>query len=163
MIAVGDSPQVFLYNITSSGEFVKSATLTGFYRLTKGSNDAGFSCSWNYSSDKFAVASQDGFVNVWDVRNSEKLKQLRSNQNPQVKGACRSVKFSPTCGMDLLLYSEHISYVNLVDTRSFTEKQVIRVAPQGIDQHISGIAFSPDSKSIFVGILILYKGWSKVL
>jgi WD40 repeat protein len=83
---------------------------------------------------------------------SEKLTKLRSTQNPQVKGACRCVKFSPSGSMDLLMYSEHISYVNLVDARSFHEKQTIRVSPEGSDQHISGIAFSPDSKRVFVGI-----------
>ena len=49
------------------------------------------------------------------------------------------------------MYSEHISYVNIVDGRSFNDTQSIRVAPPGIDQHISGITFSPDSKRIFVG------------
>ncbi len=72
-----------------------------------GSNDAGFSCAWNQSSEKFAVASQDGFVSVWDIRNTgSKIAKLGSKQNPQVKGACRSVKFSPTGSIDLLLYSE---------------------------------------------------------
>ena len=53
--------------------------------------------------------------------------------------------------MDLLLYSEHISYINVVDARTFNERQVIRVSPPGVDTHISGISFSPDSRSVFVG------------
>lgn len=76
------------------------------------SNDAGFSCAWNQSSEKFAVASQDGFVSVWDIRSTEKLAKIPSsqvksaNKNPQVKGACRCVKFSPSGSMDLLAFSE---------------------------------------------------------
>jgi uncharacterized protein YjiK len=61
--------------------------------------------------------------------------------------------------MDLLVFSEvfqflfqHVSYVNIVDARTFNERQVVRVSPQGSDQHISGISFSPDSQSLFVGI-----------
>jgi WD40 repeat protein len=61
LLAVGDSPQVFMYNITANGDYVKVATLAG-------ATDAGFSCAWNQSSEKFAVASQDGYVSVWDIR-----------------------------------------------------------------------------------------------
>jgi WD40 repeat protein len=93
------------------------------------SNDAGFSAAWNASSDKFAVASQDGFVSVWDIRSSEKLAKISSKQvkslleilsvlnrlylnrqktpqNPQVKGAVRCLKFSPSGPIDLLMFSE---------------------------------------------------------
>jgi hypothetical protein len=54
--------------------------------------------------------------------------------------------------MDLLLFSEHVSYVNIVDARTFNETQSLRVCPQGSEQHITGIAFSPDSQNIFVGL-----------
>jgi len=50
------------------------------------------------------------------------------------------------------MFSEHVSYVNIVDARTYNQIQTVRVSPQGIDQHISGITFSPDSKSIFVGM-----------
>ena len=146
MIAVGDSNQVFMYDVSPSGGYSRIATFAG-------GSDAGFSCAWNQSSEKFAIASQDGFVNVWDIRNlGSKIAQLGSKQNPQVKGACRSVKFSPSSSVDLLMYSEHVSYINLVDTRTFNEKQTIRVAAPGTDQHISGVCFSPDSKAVFVGM-----------
>lgn len=58
--------------------------------------------------------------------------------------------------MDLLVYSEHVSYVNLVDARTFNERQVVRVAPPNVDEHISGIALSPDSKVCFVGMSSFY-------
>jgi WD40 repeat protein len=58
LLAVGDSDDVFLFEIGSNGAFHKTATL-------KGSADAAFSCAWNQSSNKFAVATQDGFVCVW--------------------------------------------------------------------------------------------------
>ncbi|KAJ3033844.1 hypothetical protein HDV00_005693 [Rhizophlyctis rosea] len=145
LVAVGDSPQVFLFDISASGGY----ELVDTWQAT---SDAGFSCAWNQSSDKFAVASQDGFVSVWDIRSSEKLAKLGSKQNPQVKGACRCVKFAPSGSIDLLMYSEHVSYVNIVDARTFHERQTIRVAPSTADQHISGLCFSPDSRTAFVGL-----------
>ncbi|KAI9011494.1 WD40-repeat-containing domain protein [Gaertneriomyces semiglobifer] len=152
MVAVGDSNQVFVFEGSSGDTWTRVATLTA-------TKDAGFSCAWNHSSTTFAVASQDGFVSVWDIRSvspaapsSNKLAQLDSRQNPQVKGACRSVKFSPVGGMDLLMYSEHMSYVSIVDARTFGARQTIRVAPTSSDQHISGICFSPDSRTAFVGM-----------
>jgi len=144
MVAVGDSNQVCLYDISAAAGYRKIASMHSM-------NDAGFSCSWNQNSDKFAVACQDGFVCVWDVRSSEKLAILGSKQNPQIKGACRNVKFSQGGSVDLLMYSEHVSYINVVDARTFLRRQAIRVAPPNTDNHISGIAWSPDAQSIFVG------------
>ncbi|KAG0344493.1 hypothetical protein BG004_004445 [Podila humilis] len=145
MVAVGDSTEVYLYDISVAGGYKNIAN----YTVT---TEANFSCAWNQSSDKFAVASQDGFVSVWDIRHSERLCQLGSKQRPQVKGATRCVKFSSSGSIDLLIYSEHVSYVNLVDARTFNERQVVRVAPPHVDEHISGIALSPDSKKCFVGM-----------
>lgn len=45
-----------------------------------------------------------------------------------------------------------MSYVNIVDARNFNDRQAIRVTPEGNDQHISGISFSPDSEALFVGL-----------
>ncbi|KAI1316868.1 hypothetical protein EDD11_009358 [Mortierella claussenii] len=144
MVAVGDSNQVFLYDISVAAGYRKIGTYTA-------TTEASFSCAWNQSSEKFAVASQDGYVSVWDIRHSEKLCKLGSKQQPS-KGATRCVKFSSSGSIDLLLYSEHVSYVNLVDARTFNERQIVRVAPPNNDEHISGVAISPDSKVCFVGL-----------
>jgi WD40 repeat protein len=154
-----------------------------------GTNDAGFSCSWNHSSEKVAVGSQDGLVSVWDIRyitgsnNSSmlptpvspmnrafsqstvanqhlqkdptKLACIPTTQHPQVKGACRSVKFSPSPSIDLLMFTEHVNYVNFVDSRTFDSKQSIRVSPVGTDLHLSGAAWTPDSRGVFVGMCYL--------
>ncbi|KAF9433810.1 hypothetical protein BGZ76_008945 [Entomortierella beljakovae] len=144
MVAVGDSKDVFLYDISVAAGYQKIETRSA-------TTEASFSCAWNQSSDKFAVASQDGYVSVWDIRSSNKLCKLGSKQQPQPKGATRCVKFSSSGSIDLLMFSEHVSYVNLVDARTFNDRQVVRVAPPNNDEHISGIAISPDSKSCFVG------------
>lgn len=52
MLVVGDTNDVFLYNVKSGGrDFEKIAKY-------KGSNDAGFSTSWSKDGRKFVVASQ---------------------------------------------------------------------------------------------------------
>ena len=145
MIATGDINSVFLYDITTNGDYSLINTLTT-------SSDAGFACSWNQTSERFAVASQDGCVSVFDIRNTnDKIAKLQTQQWPRAKGAARNVKFSPSGSIDLLMYSEHVSYVHLVDARTFNEKQIIRIAPEDQDLHISGIAFSPDSQRCFIG------------
>lgn len=144
MVAVGDTNQIFLYDLKNDEFLLK--------KVLYGSDDAGFSCSWNKTSDKFAVASQDGYVNVWDVRSSKKLASLYTKQSSSSLGAARCVKFSPSGSLDLLIYSEHVSYFNIVDARTFNQRQTIRAAPPHIDQNISGITFSPSSQKIYVGL-----------
>jgi WD40 repeat protein len=183
LAAVGDSNQIFIFDITAGGYYQRIATLAG-------TNDAGFSCSWNYSSEKLAVSSQDGFVSVWDMRyvhttnsaapsgtsfnpssgapprpsastassqihlqrDPTKLACIPSAQHPQVKGACRTVKFSPSPSIDLLAFTEHVNYVNFVDARTFDGKQSYRVSPPGTDMHLSGVCWTPDSRGVFLGL-----------
>ncbi|KAJ2958256.1 hypothetical protein NQZ79_g6136 [Umbelopsis isabellina] len=118
MVAVGDSNEVFMFNITNSGEYVHTVSLSA-------SKDSNFSSAWSHSSDKFAVASQDGTVNVWDTRSTIPLFTLGSKQ--------------------------HVSYVNIVDARTFNSQQVVRVSPAHLDYHITGMAFDPESQNMFVG------------
>jgi WD40 repeat protein len=73
MVVVGDTSQVFMYNIKSDGTYERVGSMTA-------SNDAGFSCAWNQSSEIFAVANQDGYLNIWDVRSTKKLAQISSFQ-----------------------------------------------------------------------------------
>jgi WD40 repeat protein len=144
MVAVGDTNQAFLYSIQGTNYRLVSALPTV--------NDAGFSCAWDTASEKFAVACQDGYACVWDVRSlSHKLALIESTQRSQ-KGAARCIKFTRSNSMDLLAFSEHVSVVNVVDSRTFSCRQAIRVAPANTDLHISGLAFSPDSKSLLVGL-----------
>ena len=98
--------------------------------------------------------------------NSKKLASIKSTQHPQVKGAVRSVKFSPSSSIDLLVFTEHCSYVNFVDARTFdpnfTQRQSLRLGSNSMntlnstsgstDVHVSGLAFTPDSRSVFVGL-----------
>lgn len=145
MAVVGDSNQVQLHSISTSGEYKHISALTAM-------KDAAFSVSWDSSSTRFATSCQDGHVCVWDVRHlRNKLAIMNSFQRNQ-KGAARVVKFSQTNSVDLLIFSEHSSYFNVVDARTFDSQQSVKVAPLGMDLHLTGLSFSPDSDSIFVGI-----------
>lgn len=62
MICVGDNHELYLYEVISGGVDFR------LIRTYRASDDAGFSTSWSKDGKKFAVASQDGVVTVWDHR-----------------------------------------------------------------------------------------------
>ncbi|KAK8869692.1 hypothetical protein IAR55_000260 [Kwoniella newhampshirensis] len=67
MVSVGDSTEVNVFEVIEGGrEFRKIAVYNA-------ATDAGFSTSWSKDGRKFAVASQDGQVTVWDHRSSRPL------------------------------------------------------------------------------------------
>jgi hypothetical protein len=49
------------------------------------------------------------------------------------------------------MFSEHVNYVHVVDARTFLDRQILRVSPLGIDQHVAGVTFTPESKSLLIG------------
>jgi hypothetical protein len=70
------------------------------------------------------------------------------------------VKFSPGV-LDLLAFTEHCSYVHVVDARNYTDEQIIRVSTPPVspdtpsiereDQDITGFSFSPNGNKMIVG------------
>ncbi|WWC61039.1 uncharacterized protein I303_103617 [Kwoniella dejecticola CBS 10117] len=67
MVSVGDSTEVTIFEVIDGGkEFRKIAVYDA-------ATDAGFSTAWSKDGRKFAVASQDGQVTVWDHRSSRPL------------------------------------------------------------------------------------------
>ncbi|KAF7727500.1 hypothetical protein EC973_007478 [Apophysomyces ossiformis] len=143
MVCVSDTGNVYLYDIRAS-DYQLMATM-------KASEEAAQCCGWNQSSEIFAVTSQDGYVNVWDIRHTQKLCQLGSAETRNTRKAARSIQFSKG-PLDLLAYTEHVSHVNIVDTRTFESRQVVRLSPAEMDYHIAGFSFSPDNRSLFVGL-----------
>jgi len=110
----------------------------------------------------FAVASQDGVVTVWDrrfARNanalnpSGNLKTLKTTRPTSQYGAARTVKFS-TGPLDLLMFTEHNSFIHLVDARTFEKTQILSVVEAGEgprEAEVQGACFASDGKSIIVG------------
>ncbi|KAK6090466.1 hypothetical protein P3W45_000563 [Vairimorpha bombi] len=139
LILVGDSNDVYVYSIEHSS-----------YRLIKKlktMRDGGFSVSWNNLSNKFAVATQDGYVCIWDIRSDEKLTTLNSEQQGSHKGAIRNVFFSRKKSLDLLFFTEQSSYLNAFDTRTFEKRHLVNVSR---DLQITGATISEENCKIFV-------------
>nr|ODN95078.1 hypothetical protein L204_04425 [Cryptococcus depauperatus CBS 7855] len=67
LISVGDSTDVTLSRLSGDGREIKKVA------IYKAGTDAGFSSAWSKDGRKFAVASQDGQVTVWDHRSSRPL------------------------------------------------------------------------------------------
>lgn len=162
MCVVGDSSEVFLLH-KRGDTFESIATLAA-------AEDASFSCDWSQTSEHFAVGSQDGYVTVWDIRSLDnRLVQLETFQHGRSRGACRNVKFTPSGSVDLLAFSEHTGYVNIVDARGFDKRQTLKVDSSSAaseetgeddmsdgfdpqDLQITGLRFAPDSSALFVGL-----------
>ncbi|KAJ1981896.1 hypothetical protein H4R34_001898 [Dimargaris verticillata] len=116
MVTVSDDDTVKVFDIRGS-------TYTMVQTLNTG-HQASYSCNWNRLSDQFAVATAQGYVDVYDIRFPRKLAQIRS--------------------------TELEKYINVVDTRNFEEVQRIRV---GEDRDpITGVTFSPDGSTLYAGM-----------
>ncbi|KAL1405486.1 hypothetical protein Q8F55_009120 [Vanrija albida] len=84
MVTVGDSTEVFIYEVLDGGrEFRK----IGVYSAA---TDYGFSTAWSKDGRKFAVASQDGQVTVWDHRTSKPLAIFHSSPSVPTNGSAPS-------------------------------------------------------------------------
>ncbi|KAL1931792.1 hypothetical protein VTP01DRAFT_9936 [Rhizomucor pusillus] len=144
MLMVGDNGKAYMYNVTESGEFEEGSS----YQV---SDEPALSCAWNHSSEKFAIASQDGYVTVYSTLRSEPLCRIQSSETRKTRKAPRSIQFS-NGPLDLLVYAEHVSTVNIVDTRTFETRQIVRLSPSDVDYHVTGFSFSPDNRAIYVGL-----------
>ncbi|KAI0649042.1 hypothetical protein C8Q79DRAFT_998937 [Trametes meyenii] len=168
LLCVGDSPDVYLHRITGGSRisFTPIAKLSlsahiehvhadGFAPVS--SIPASFSTSFSADGSKFAVASQEGVVAVWDVRSTKPLKVFHTNKDRSplagriATGAAsgwmydlpwdwsrsgtrapgwgaRSVKFSPPdVGKEVMTFTEHTSLLHIVDARTFETEEFVRM------------------------------------
>lgn len=144
LACVGDTNDVLLFDIGQPDSY----KMVGCFKM----EDSGFSVAWSRNSMHLAAGSQDGTVHVWDVRSigSSRLARL-SGQQACPKGAIRNVKFSQAGSIDLLGFTEHCSVVNLVDARTYEGQDQVQVAGQA-DVNLSGMAWTPDGRSLCVGM-----------
>jgi WD40 repeat protein len=147
--SVGDNSFVTLYEMRDSRTFIPIAKMNDFC-------DAGFSCCFDANSMQLAASSQDGYVVVWDIRKtSTPLAKLQSKQK-HTKGAARCVRFSPVPCVDLLVYSEHESYIHVVDTRTYQDEQIVNVVNENVENNsldVNGIFGSLSSSGTSSGNL----------
>ncbi|TFY83422.1 hypothetical protein EWM64_g601 [Hericium alpestre] len=165
LLSVGDSPHVYLHALSGGSRI----TFTELYKLTLPAFDqpppspfsinaipACFSTAFSACGTKFAVASQEGMVVVWDVRSHKPLKVYQTGKNrPSGRrgngGASgrlyeevwdwgrpgssapgwgvRNVKFSPARngGKELMIFTEHTSLLHVIDARTFEQEDIVSV------------------------------------
>ncbi|XP_024018745.1 uncharacterized WD repeat-containing protein C2A9.03 [Morus notabilis] len=132
LVIVGDNPD---------GMVVDSQTGKTVMPLC-GHLDFSFASSWHPDGVTFATGNQDKTCQIWDVRNlSRSVAVLKGNF-----GAIRSLRYtSDGC---YLAMAEPADFVHVYDVKSGYEKE------QEIDffGEISGISFSPDTESLFIGV-----------
>ncbi|KAL6195242.1 hypothetical protein ACLB2K_030862 [Fragaria x ananassa] len=132
LVIVGDNPD---------GMLVDSQTGKTMTALS-GHLDFSFASAWHPDGITFATGNQDKTCRVWDVRNlSKSVAVLKGNL-----GAIRSIRY--TSDGQYMMMAEPADFVHVYDVKSGYEKE------QEIDffGEISGISFSPDTESLFIGV-----------
>nr|KYP52112.1 putative WD repeat-containing protein C2A9.03 [Cajanus cajan] len=132
LVIVGDNPEGLLVD-SQTGKTVKPLC---------GHLDYSFASSWHPNGRIFATGNQDKTCRVWDVRNlSKSVAVLKGNL-----GAIRSIQF--TSDGQFMAMAEPADFVHVYDAKHGFEKE------QEIDffGEISGVSFSPDTESLFIGV-----------
>ncbi|KAG6827267.1 hypothetical protein H0H92_012531 [Tricholoma furcatifolium] len=162
LLSVGDSAKVYLHRMTGGSRisFSPIATLklppptNTHINYASASLTASFSSAFSADGSKFAVASQEGLLAVWDVRSSRPLKvfQTEKSRVPSSTGngsasgwladdifdwaggsfkapgwSVRNVKFGGSGDKELMTFTEHTSLLHVVDARTFETEEIIQV------------------------------------
>lgn len=159
LLSVGDSSNVYFHHISGGARLtfspIKTLTIPAPDTSPYLSSSLAASFSTAFSSDgmKFAVASQEGVVAVWDVRSCKPLKVFQTDKTRVPSGnggasgwlsddpwewtrgsskapgwSVRNVKFNTgNFGKEIMAFTEHTSLIHLVDARTFETDEVIRV------------------------------------
>lgn len=104
--------------------------------------DYSFASAWHPGGITFATGNQDKTCRIWDVRNlSKSVTALKGNL-----GAIRSIRY--TSDGRFMAMAEPADFVHVFDVNSGYQKE------QEVDffGEISGVSFSPDTESLFVGV-----------
>ncbi|XP_059666602.1 uncharacterized WD repeat-containing protein C2A9.03-like isoform X2 [Cornus florida] len=104
--------------------------------------DFSFASAWRPDGLTFATGNQDKTCRIWDVRNlSNSVATLKAKL-----GAIRSIRY--TSDGQFLAMAEPADLVHVYDAKNGYEKE------QEIDffGEISGMSFSPDTESLFIGV-----------
>ncbi|KAG5566522.1 hypothetical protein RHGRI_002169 [Rhododendron griersonianum] len=130
-IIVGDNPEGMLVD-SETGKMV--VFLVGHLDFSSAS-------AWHRDGLTFGTGNQDKTCRIWDARNlSKSVTALKGNL-----GAIRSIRYSSDSSF--MAMAEPADFVHVFDAKSGCEKE------QEIDffGKISGMPFSPDTESLFIG------------
>ncbi|KAI6155295.1 WD40-repeat-containing domain protein [Pisolithus tinctorius] len=91
LLSVGDSPRIYLHQLTGGARITFNPIVTlnvppPDTRLYSASLAASFSTAFSADGMKFAVASQEGVVAVWDVRSTKPMKVIQTDKTRSPTG-----------------------------------------------------------------------------
>ncbi|XP_060973708.1 uncharacterized WD repeat-containing protein C2A9.03 [Cannabis sativa] len=134
LVVVGDNQQGMLVD-SQTGKTVKHL---------RGHLDFSFASAWHPDGITFATGNQDKTCRLWDVRNlSKSIAVLKGNL-----GAIRSIRY--TSDGQYMAMAEAADFVHIYDVKSgsgYEKEHEIDLFGE-----ISGISFSPDTETLFIGI-----------
>lgn len=129
LTATGDSSSIFLLDPKSPKPQIE---------VIRTAYDSGFGISYHNNENTLAVAFQEGACLLYDLRKAteEPLFEVKSTRPGHQSGAFRCCKFLHTAIQDLLVISEHVGRVHLVDLRDLDQdNQQVLVFPFALDQY----------------------------
>ncbi|KAK7031165.1 hypothetical protein VNI00_013580 [Paramarasmius palmivorus] len=184
LLSVGDSSKVYLHRISGGSRLDFSHIMTLqipppdrsplTYPSTSTSLAASFSTAFSTDGTKYAVASQEGVVAIWDVRSTRPLKIFQTDKSRMPSGgghwsdgllsddpyewtrgnskapgwSVRNVKFgnggSSGIGREIMTFTEHTSFLHVIDARTFETEEIVRVPSASK----SSISRQPPSRTI---------------
>ncbi|RCK65380.1 hypothetical protein Cantr_01033 [Candida viswanathii] len=118
LTATGDSSLIFLIDPSSKNPIIKT--------INSGHDSGGFGVDYHSNGLLFSTVFQDGVCQIYDIRNlSKSLIEIHSTRPGHQSGAFRVVKFSPENDLnDLMIISEHVGRVHLIDLRNLNYDNV---------------------------------------
>ncbi|THH05792.1 hypothetical protein EW146_g9807 [Bondarzewia mesenterica] len=162
LLSVGDSPNVYLHGLTGGSRItftqLAKLTLPPFDPACSSTIPASFSTAFSSCGTKFAVASQEGMVAVWDVRSRKPMKSFiqigvvhpavaqgqrmvgRADGYLMIRGIGRGLA-TERQGGTLTLHgpsrSQHTSLLHVVDASTFESEEIIKVPTIASDRSSS--------------------------
>ncbi|CCE62214.1 hypothetical protein TPHA_0C00570 [Tetrapisispora phaffii CBS 4417] len=123
-----------------------SSNLNGRHIYEAPNSDHGFYTSFSNNDLQFATIFQNGVCLIYDTRNMYKpMIEINSTRPYSHSGSFRVCKYSNSID-DLLFITEHQSRIHVVDTRNFTNHQVISI-PSKVETTSAGNIFSDDNSN----------------
>lgn len=141
LAVAGDDNDAFLFARGADGGHRQ------LLKMTFGASDVGMGCAWAPAGNAIALVSQDGTVAVWDPRAPKRPALAR-----RMPSAVRCVKWAPSL-LDLVAVNEHRGRTHLLDVRAWGRGQMLHAPPGrgGREPDLSGLAFAPGGKRLYVG------------
>jgi hypothetical protein len=149
LVVLGDCSKIFLLHPgQESGRLYKD-------NIIETPCDSGFSTSFSGSGQQFASCFQDGTCLIYDTRNISggPVRTIYSTRRNSSNGAFRCLKYSRGTD-DLLIISEHVGRVHVVDSRDYTNHQVIILPVNSVplrSNHGSAVSLSNMNRELEEG------------